>query len=68
MSKDRRYFLGQDQSSHWYLVPANRREEFERWAAIDEEDSRGWLAPDYVTEIGCHISLLEFEIPTIPAS
>lgn len=51
MSDDRRYFIGRDCSSHWYIVPAEKRAAWEAWANISEDDERSWDVPDYARRI-----------------
>jgi len=46
-----RYFLGCDQSSHWYLIPLNKWVEWEVYKEIDEDDERSWNVPDFVKYI-----------------
>jgi hypothetical protein len=60
-----RYFLSQDQSSHWYLVPVEKRDEWEAWASIDEDDERAWMAPEYATALGGGPNLVTFSDPII---
>ena len=59
-----RFFLSQDGSCHWYLVPVDKRKEWEAWTAIDEDDERAWTPPDYAEAIGGSPSRVEFESPT----
>lgn len=42
-----RFFFDQDNDSHWYLVPVDRRAEWDAWRAIPEGDERGWEVPDF---------------------
>ena len=42
-----RFFFDQDNDSHWYLVPVDRREERDLWRAIPVEDERAWVEPDF---------------------
>ena len=51
-----RFFLGQDSSSHWYLVPAAKRAEWETWCMIPDDDERGWEPPEWAQRIdGYHV-------------
>ncbi len=43
----RRFFFDQDNDSHWYLVPADRRAEWDAWRAIPDGDERGWEPPEF---------------------
>jgi hypothetical protein len=33
-----RYFFAQDDDSHWYMVPASRRAEWDAWQRADYSD------------------------------
>ena len=46
-----RFFLGCDSSGHDYLVPVERREDFNRWSDLPEDDPEGWEEPSYATRI-----------------
>ena len=58
-----RFFLARDCSNHWYLVPANKREEWNEWTNIDEDDSRAWQEPEWAKRIGGHPHWITFECP-----
>ena len=55
-----KFFLGRDGDCHWFIVPVERREEWEKWANIPEDDPSGWDIPDFVQEIGGSPSMIEF--------
>lgn len=46
-----RYFLGQDNSSHWYLVLEDSRLHWEAWRNLPEEDERSWNEPWYASRL-----------------
>lgn len=46
------YFLTQDSSSHWYIVPYNRRMEWNLWAELPDDDPNGWAVPAWAIRIG----------------
>lgn len=54
------FVLRQDQSSHWYVVPFERVEEWERWTELDEDSEAAWDAPEWATELGCSPQTLVF--------
>lgn len=60
-----RFFLAQDDSCHWYLVPAARREEWEAWCDIPTFDERSWEAPDFARALGGSPSSVTFENPEV---
>lgn len=58
-----RYFLGHDQSCHWYLVPAARRAEWEKWSNIPEDDEASWDEPAWAKRIGGDPACVTFTDP-----
>jgi hypothetical protein len=46
-----RYFEGTDNSSHHYIVPVSKRNEWRAWADLPEDDEAGWEAPEWATRI-----------------
>lgn len=46
-----RYFIDSDNSGHEYYVPVSRREDFDKWSQLPEDDEEGWETPDYATRI-----------------
>jgi len=64
--EEKRYFLDQDNSCHWYLVDASRREEWNAWRELDEDDERSWKAPDCAKSINGGASKVTFTNPTTP--
>lgn len=46
-----RFFIGLDKSSHRYLVPVSRYDEWEVWTEMDDEDEDSWDVPPYATRI-----------------
>lgn len=60
--KSIRRCLVQDNSSHWYLIPANKKEEWSDFVCIPEDDERSWDVPEWANRIdGPH--RLTFEKP-----
>lgn len=57
-----RCFLSQDNSCHWYLVPAGMREAWNEWCNLDEDDERAWDAPPYAVRLPGSPSQVEFEM------
>jgi len=58
-----RYFFAQDSSSHWYLVDADRRAEWDAWADLPEEDENAWEPPDFAQRLDGHPSQITFTEP-----
>ena len=45
------YFIGHDCSGHKYVVPLARKDEWDKWADLPEEDERAWDVPDYAVRL-----------------
>lgn len=58
-----RYFVGIDNSSHRYLVPLAKRDHWNKWVDLPEDNPRSWDAPDYAERF--EGGLLTFESPEI---
>ena len=46
------YRLAQDNSSHWYVIPASREIDWEAFCDIPEDDERGWDVPSWAIAVG----------------
>jgi hypothetical protein len=57
------YMLVQDQSSHWYLIPADRRPEWDAWSELDEDDEAAWDAPEFAVPVNGNPSRVVFSGP-----
>ncbi len=55
-----KFFLGRDGDSHWFIIPVERREEWEKWVIIPEDDPSGWDVPEFAQEVGGSPSGIEF--------
>lgn len=61
-----KFALAHDSSSACYLIPAHRREDWERWVAKTEgEDGENLPTPDYALPVDGPISDVSFERPEI---
>ena len=49
--EEKRYFLGVDNSSHWYLVELNKSEQWYKWANLDENNPKSWTTPKFAIRI-----------------
>jgi hypothetical protein len=58
-----RYFLSRDNSSHWYLVPADKRAEWNAWCDLDEDDERSWDTPEWARRLSGSPSRITFTDP-----
>jgi hypothetical protein len=55
-----RYFLDQDQDSHWFIVPESLREAWDAWRELDPDDEKAWTAPKGCLELGSHPNTITF--------
>ena len=55
-----RYFLGQDNDCHWYVIPESKREEWEEWRDLDEDNEESWNVPKWALEVGGSPSRVTF--------
>ncbi len=46
-----RYFMSKDGDHTWYLVPINKRAEFEDWVNSDKDDPDNWDPPEFAVYI-----------------
>lgn len=60
-----RYFLSQDNDSHWFVIPVARQQEWDAWREIDSDDERAWTPPSFARAIGGSPSLVTFCAPEI---
>lgn len=60
---DERYFFDQDSSSHDYMTPLSRRDEWLAWRDLPEDDPLGWSEPDYAKRIDGGVWNYSFENP-----
>lgn len=58
-----RYFLGRDNSAHWYIVQADKRADWEAWLNIPEDDELSWVPPGCARAIGGDPSSVTFSNP-----
>ena len=60
-----RFFLAQDNSSHWYVIPVSKRDEWSAWLDLDGDDERAWDVPEWALRTYGAPSLVIFEAPNI---
>lgn len=61
-----RFFLAQDNDSHWWIVPVDRHADFAAWAEADPEDANRWKPMDFFAiEVGGCPGLVTFTDPQI---
>lgn len=59
----KRWFLDQDNDSHWYLVEFSKRAEWEEWMNLDSEDEESWDVPAFASRLPGSPSQLTFTDP-----
>lgn len=62
---DEDFFLDQDHSCHWYIVPEKNRKEWNEWREIDEDDERAWEAPEFASPLSRHPNKVIFKHPQV---
>ncbi len=60
-----KYFLSTDYDGHWFVVPVAKKEEWNAWTSLDEDDEKAWEAPEWAYSIGGSPTQVEFEFPKI---
>ncbi len=60
-----RYFLSQDNDCHWYVIPADKRDEWNAWCEIDPDDDLAWDPPSFAKPINGSPTLVTFSDPEI---
>jgi hypothetical protein len=58
-----RFFLSQDNDSHWYVVPLAKRVAWDEWCDIPSDDERSWDVPEWAAPVGGSPSLITFTDP-----
>lgn len=56
-----RYFLSQDRSCHWYVIPISKQTQWLAWNNIDEDNPEAWDAPEWADMVGGSYSRVTFE-------
>jgi len=56
-----RFRVVQDESCHWYIIPENKKDEWDEWAVSD--DAMDGVVPDWAEEANMHVSFLTFKDP-----
>ena len=59
------YKLVQDDSCHWYLIPAENKKEWEEFCALDPDDEASWDVPKWASQIDGPHSILIHEYSEI---
>ena len=60
-----RYFLGQDNDSHWYIVPDDKRAQWDAWINMRSSERLSWDAPEYAQAIGGSPGMVTFTEPKL---
>jgi hypothetical protein len=46
-----RYFVGQDNDCHWYLIPVELYDKYSAWIDMDPKDPASWEEPEGIERI-----------------
>lgn len=60
-----KYFLSTDCDGHWFVVPVVKKEEWNAWTSLGEDDENAWEAPEWAYSVGGSPEQVEFEFPKI---
>lgn len=52
-----RFFLDQDSSCHWYLIPLEKAGEWSEFMDIPDDDERSWQVPEWAKMIDGYSSI-----------
>ena len=55
-----RFFMDTDGDSHWYVIPEDKRAEWDAFCAIPSDDERSWDVPEWATRVGGSPTLVTF--------
>jgi hypothetical protein len=58
-----RFYLSQDSSCHWYIIPESKREEWSKFNDMDEDDPASWDVPEWANRVGGDPGQVTFENP-----
>lgn len=62
----RRYMLTQDSSCHWYVIPVEEKEQFDKWDEAAESYWEGYEGRDFTDcAVGGSYTLVTFTEPEI---
>ena len=42
-----RYCIAHDNSGHEFYIPVDKRDDWDEWLCLPDDDERGWNPPDY---------------------
>lgn len=62
---DQRFFLDQDGSCHWFIVPIEFAAKWAAWRNLDEGKPESWEVPDFAIPIGGGPQLVIFSNPIL---
>lgn len=57
-----KYCLVQDESCHWFVIPADNKEDWEAFRNIPEDDPQAWDVPDFAISID-GVEFITFDNP-----
>lgn len=60
-----RFYLSRDNDLHWYIIPADKRDEWASFLEIDPEDERAWNVPEFARPVGGSPLMVTFTDPVI---
>jgi hypothetical protein len=61
----KRFFIDQDHDCHWYIVPEEKKIEWEEWRNLPEDNESSWETPDFAKCINGPTNIVMFTNPQI---
>jgi hypothetical protein len=60
-----KFFLDSDDSGHWYIIPAKKEKEWQKFIDSNEDDEGSWDTPVWAKPVNGHPSQVLFENPEV---
>jgi hypothetical protein len=51
MTNRQKYFLVQDNSCHWYVIPEDKKDEWDTFCDLPEDDEASWEVPEFARDV-----------------
>lgn len=45
------FFLSMDNDGHWFIIPVERRDEWNDWIDLDQSDEASWDVPEWADDL-----------------
>lgn len=54
------YYLDEDNDGHWYVVPVELSEVWQKWLSLPDDNPESWEPPDGCEQVGGSPTLVRF--------